>query len=124
MKKVTDYRKLYDQYGCPHPEKLTPRKPFKRITREERRASQERLQVRLQVAEEASRLMNLLGISSKVTQVPEWMLGLAAYSCRVGIRYMPLDKAMALYPDFFETVRAGWAGDMTTVEMWFVANEV
>lgn len=43
---------------------------------------------------------------------------------RVGIRYMDFDRAKAVYPDFFETMKAGWLGDMTTVEMWFLANEV
>ncbi len=120
-KKASQYRQLSELLPVQMNKK--PGTPAKRITREERKANQEQLQLRLQVSAEASRLMNGLGISSKVTQVPEWMLGLAAYSCRVGIRYMAHDKAMALYPDFFETVRLGWAGDMTAVEMWFASHE-
>lgn len=99
------------------------KKPFVRITREERKKMQEALHYRLTVVEEASRLMSILGISSKVTQVPEWMLGMAAWSMYHGVPNFEPGSAQQIFSTFFEVLRAGWKGDMTTVEMFFLANE-
>ncbi len=74
-----------------------------------------------ELVEEASRLMDRCRISHHVRQVPDWMMPLAAWSLKRSLRL--LNYPVGYHDDLYETVQAGFQGDLTTVEMWILAHE-
>lgn len=94
-------------------EKATIRRYRERITRDQEAIAE--------LVEEGSRLMDKCGIPHSVKQVPEWLLPLAAYSLK---HYLYLNNYRAgVHDDLYEAIRAGFRGDLLTVEMWVMAHE-
>ena len=74
-----------------------------------------------EVIEEASRLMDRVRISHHIHQVPDWLLPLARWSLKRSLRL--LNYPAGYHDDLYETIKAGFLGDLTTVEMWILAHE-
>lgn len=94
-------------------EKAARRRYRERMTRDQEAFAE--------LVEEGSRLMDKCGIPYSVKQVPDWLIPLAAYSMRKGLKYS--NYRAGYHDDLYGAVRAGFRGDLLTVEMWMMAHE-